>query len=111
MDEYYIEAGVHRAVAAREAGLSEIEAVLHVPGVPPVAMTVRLDSLHVNRVTVTRRVTRRRNLPGLLVALADPVARAKVPPIQLQRLGEFGQPRLVPLRLVTITDDPEEELP
>lgn len=31
--------------------------------------------------------------------------------MHVQRLGEFGQPRLVPLLAVVIADDPDEEFP
>ena len=107
MDEYYIEAGVHRAVAAREAGLTEIRAVLYVPYQPPQHLSVPLDRLHSSRRSVVGHTTRRRDLPGLIRAMADPVARAKVPEIAIQRLGEQGQPSTIPLADVGITDQEE----
>lgn len=63
MEEYYIEAGVHRCVAAREAGLDEIPAILHREGCPDVLVVVRLESLHSKRAVVVGQKTRRRDLP------------------------------------------------
>ena len=108
MDGYYIEAGVHRAIAAREAGLTEIEAVLHTPDQPSRRLIVSLDGLHSPRASVIGVKTKRYDLPGLIRAMSDPAARLKVPPIEIQRLGEPGQPALVPLATVVIVD---EEVP
>ena len=109
MDEFYIESGVHRAVAAREAGLFEIRAVVYIPGSPPLEMMVPLSALHANRRSVSRRINRRRNLPGLIRAMSDSAARESVPRIELQRLGEFAQPKTVPLIDVRITAENVEE--
>jgi len=109
MDEFYIESGVHRAVAAREAGLLEILAVVYIPGSAPLEIMVPLSTLHSNRRSVSRRITRRRNLPGLIRAMSDPAARESVPRIELQRLGEFAQPKTVTLVEVRIIEENVEE--
>ncbi|MBM3994398.1 MAG: hypothetical protein FJ303_09640 [Planctomycetes bacterium] len=44
--QYYIENGVRRAVAAREAGLKQIPAFLYEPGKQPQLITVDRDVLH-----------------------------------------------------------------
>ena len=107
MDGFYIEAGVHRAVAAREVGLMVIEAVLHVPDHPPHRMSIPLDELHSSRTSVIGTKTQRYDLPGLIRAMSDPASQLKVPPIHVQRLGEHGQPPLVPLAAVVIVDEVE----
>ena len=109
MELYYIESGVHRAVAAREAGLTELPARLYVPNSPVLELDVSLASLRSKRRTITRRITRRRDLPGLIRAMADPVTREKVPRIELQRFGEFAQPKTIPLADVVITNANDEE--
>jgi hypothetical protein len=106
---YFIESGVHRAIAARENGLDTIEAWLHTEGQPPTEIEASLDDLHSPRASVSRVVTKRRNLPGLIVAMATPATRVKIPRIHLQILGTFGQPRSVPLMTVTITNELSEE--
>ncbi|MGL4419294.1 MAG: hypothetical protein ACRCZF_01395 [Gemmataceae bacterium] len=89
--------------------MNEIEAVLYIPGQKPQQIVVRLDQLHTCRSRVSRTVSRRRNLPGLIAAMADPHKRGLVPLIELQRLGEKGQPRTTLLRDVVIHDGSEED--
>ncbi len=108
MDAYYIEAGVHRAVAAREAGLEEIEAILHVPEQPSIPVTVPLASLHSSRESVIGQKTKRRDVPGLIAAMLDPIARRKVPRIDIQSLGIPGQPKSIPLASVEIVGEDEK---
>ena len=109
MAEYYIEAGVHRAVAAREAGLEEIEATLHAPDQPSIRVRVRLADLHSNRAAVVGVKTKRRDLPGLIAAMADPKVRTRGPPIDLQPLGVAFQPRSIPLASVVIVAEEDDE--
>lgn len=110
MEEYYIEAGVHRAVAAREAGLEEVRAILHREGIVDEEIVVRLDQLFANRETVVGVKTKRRDLPGLIQAMLDPVARGNIPPIELQIRGVFAQPnKLFALHDVVIVFEEEDE--
>jgi hypothetical protein len=107
---YFIESGVHRAIAARENGLMEISAWLHQDGFHSVETLIPLAMLFSPRKTVSRVITKRRNLPGLIQAMANESTRNKVPIIHVQPLGVFAQPRSIPLRDVMINDDPSEEI-
>ena len=101
MDEYYIESGVHRAVAFRENGIQVIPAVLFVPGDSPIQIWVRLEQLHSYRVTVSRSDPRHA-YPQLELAMATALGRMRVPMIHLQPLGMPGQPPTIPLEQVVI---------
>ena len=102
LPQYYIADGVHRAVAARENGLLLIPARQVVQGKPDQFICVRLDQLRSPKVSISRRVTSRRNYPALEAALATPTGRAGVPPIEVQPLGASGQTASVPLAQVRI---------
>lgn len=101
MDEYYIEAGVHRAVAIRENGLRVIPAILYEPGQPPRAIWAPLDRLHSCRASISRSDPRH-NYPALERAMGTALGRSRMPPIELQPLGLPNQPPTVPLDQVTI---------
>jgi hypothetical protein len=101
MEEYYIEAGVHRAVAIRENGLHLIPAILYEPGQLPRSLSVSLDQLHTSRRTISRSDPRH-NYSGLERAMGTILGRSRMPPIELQPLGLHGQPRTVPLSQVVI---------
>ena len=101
MDEYYIENGVHRAVAAREAGLQVILAVLYVDGQAPQLVAVPLDRLRSPKPTISRSEPRC-NLTALEQAMSTTTGRAQIPPIDIQPLGAAGQSASVPLAQVTI---------
>jgi len=58
--EYYIENGVRRAVAARENGLKAILAVVHVPGQPSKTVLIDLDYLHSPKLAISRSERRYR---------------------------------------------------
>ena len=102
LPQYYIADGVHRAVAARENGLSAIPARLVVQGQADRLIYVIPDQLHSPKASISRRVTSRRNYPALEAALATPAGRAAVPPIEVQPLGAAGQGASVPLAQVQI---------
>jgi hypothetical protein len=102
LPQYYIADGVHRAVAARENGLLLLRARLVVQGQPDLLIDVRPDQLHSPKVSISRRVTARRNYPALVAALSTPTGKAAVPPIEIQPLGAPGQTASVPLALVQI---------
>ncbi|MCI0372259.1 MAG: hypothetical protein L0214_13020 [candidate division NC10 bacterium] len=102
-EQYYIEDGVHRAVALRENGIVQgIPAVLFTPGQSPRRIYARLDQLHSPRLTVSRTVTPRRNYPAMEAWLATPRSRSQMPPLHVQPLGAPGQSASVPLSQVQI---------
>lgn len=99
--QYFIEDGVHRAVAGRENGLKTIPAILYEPGQAPRRVYVRLDQLHSPKPAVSRSDPRHK-FPALEAAMATAVGRSKILPIAIQPLGVPGQPRSVPLSQVQI---------
>ena len=102
LPQFYIADGVHRAVAARENGLRLLPARLVVQEQPDQFICVRPDQLHSPKMSISRRVTSRRNYPALEAALATPAGRAAVPPLEVQPLGAPGQTASVPLAQVQI---------
>jgi hypothetical protein len=97
--EYYIEDGVRRAVAALEAKLQSILAILHESGKPPATVLVNLDRLHSPKSSLSRSSPRYlRAVQGML----SPQGRAGMPEIHLQPLGEPGQKSTIPLAHVTL---------
>ncbi len=101
MDEFFSENGVHRAIAARENGLKAIPAILYEPGKPPRQIWVPLAQLHSPRTSIGRSDARH-NDPAIERAMATPLGRARMPPIEVQPLGLSGQPPSIPLDQVTI---------
>ena len=102
LPQYYIADGVHRAVAARENGLLILRARLVIQGQPDQLIDVSPDQLHSPKVSISRKVTSRRNYPALEAVMASPVGSAAVPPIELQPLGAPSQTGSVPLAQVQI---------
>ena len=102
LPQYYVADGVHRAVAARENGLPALPARLVVQGQPDQLIYVNPDQLHSPKVSISRRVTARRNYPALEAALGTSAGRATVPPIEVQPLGGPSQTASVPLAQVQI---------
>jgi hypothetical protein len=100
-DAYYIEDGVHRAVAARENRLAIIPAVLYEPGQSPQAVYVPLGQLHSPKPSISRSGPRH-NYPALEAAMGTALGRSKIPPISIQPLGAPGQSHSIPLDQVTI---------
>jgi hypothetical protein len=97
--QYYIENGVRRAVAARESGVAHIAAVLYESGKTPQLITVDLDVLHSPKTSISQSDRRYiRALKGMPTAQT----RARVPPIDIQPLGEKGQKASVPLAKVAL---------
>ncbi|HEY1187403.1 MAG TPA: hypothetical protein VGE74_07075 [Gemmata sp.] len=101
MEPYFIENGVHRAVAARENGLTTIPAIVCEPGHPPRRIWVPLDSLYSPRRSVSRSDARH-NYPALEQAMGTVAGRMRMPPIEVQPLGLRGQPSSVPLAQVAV---------
>lgn len=95
--QYYIKGGVRRAVAAREAGLPDIPAIIVEQGKSDVCSRLPLDQLHSPKHTVSRdyRYIRHTEYPTL-------VLKTEPPPILVERLGLPGQSSTVPLADVTL---------
>ncbi|QDT15319.1 hypothetical protein [Alienimonas californiensis] len=103
MDEprYYIENGVHRAVAAREAGAPTLPAVLYRDGRPPQLVVVRIAALHVpaTKDALSRTSSRYRRVEA---ALPQILAGTMNAPIEVQPLGVRGQSASIPLASVRL---------
>ncbi len=99
--QYFIEDGVHRAVAARENGLRMIPAVLFVDGQPPRTLMAQLKDLHSPKSVISRSDPRRK-YGALESAMGTVQGRARIPPISLQPLGASGQKKSIPLAQVRI---------
>jgi hypothetical protein len=93
--DYYIENGVRRAIAAREAKLQSILATLYETGKPPTKILVKLDSLHSPKKSISKSHPR---YQSVVQGMSTPQGRARMPEIQVQPLGEPGQQPTVPFR-------------
>jgi hypothetical protein len=96
--QYYICAGVRRAVAARQAGWIELPAILKEPGKADVFVRVPLSQLHSpkNGILRNHRYIRYTEYPTLVLG-------TEPPPIEIERLGSPGQKASVPLAQVILT--------
>jgi hypothetical protein len=97
MPQYYIEQGVRRAVAAREAGLSDIPAVIYEPGMPPVAARIALTDLHSPKAAIARDYRYIRD-----TEYRTRVLKTEPPAIFVQPLGLAGQKKTTPLLQVVL---------
>ena len=97
MPAFYIQQGVRRCVAAREAGLPDIPATIFEPGKPPVTTRIPLDQLHSPKLSILRdyRYIRDTEYPTQVLK-TDP------PPIEVEPLGLAGQTRTIPLAQVAL---------
>jgi hypothetical protein len=97
MPKYYIQSGVRRSVAAREAGKVDIPAIIYEPGKPPVAVRIPLDQLYSPKPFVVRnqRYVRRTEYP-------TQVLKTEPPPIEVVPLGLHGQKKTTPLAQVSL---------
>ena len=95
--QYYIELGVRRGVAAREAGLIDIPAIIYEPGKAPVTTRLRLDQLHSPKSFIQRdyRYIRLTEYPTV-------VLKTEPPPILVHPLGSVGQKYTTPLMQVRL---------
>lgn len=97
--QYYIAEGVRRSVAAREAGLRMIRAILHEPGHPDRLVYVSPDQLHSPKRSISASDPRyRRAAQGM----ATPAGRNVIPPIEIEPLGRTGQTGSIPLKDVLL---------
>ena len=95
--EYYIESGVRRAVAAREAGVNNVLATVNTPGQAPTQALVGLGQLHSPKPSVSASDPR---YQSALQGMQTPQGRAGMPNIQVAPLG--GQTGSIPLSQVTL---------
>ena len=103
--DFYIEDGVHRAVALRENGIqTAVPAILFQLGQPPCRIYVKLGELYSPKATISRIPDQRHNFPMMQAWLATPQGRAQMPPIHVQPLGDPGQTASVPLAMVQIVN-------
>jgi hypothetical protein len=93
---YRIMSGVHRCVAAREAGLTEIRAVVdRGGGLGPVEL-VPLAELHSPKPAIGRW-DRGRDFMVLVGMMSDPAQRDALPPVELLVASPRGVKYLTPL--------------
>ena len=85
-DLYLIASGVRRAVAARQAGMKTIPAVLVVSGSPDVAFDAPLDQLYPPKDRIERFDPHGRYL-RIETGMANPLTRVAVPAIEAIRLS------------------------
>jgi hypothetical protein len=97
MPQYYVSAGVRRCVAAREAGLPDIPAIVYEPGKPPVRTRIPLDELFSPKAVIQRdyRYIRYTEYPTL-------VLRTEPPAIEVEPLGLPNQSQAIPLAQVQL---------
>lgn len=97
--QYYIAEGVRRSVAAREAGLKVIRAILHEAGKPDRIVYVSPDQLHSPKRSISASDPRyQRAAQGM----ASPAGRNVMPPIEIEPLGCAGQTGSIPLKGVQL---------
>lgn len=97
---YYLADGVRRAIAAREGNISILPARLKAAGMPDRLMYVSLDQLYSPKKTASASDPR---LIRVRQAMQTPAGRAKIPPLEIEILGAWGQSESIPLRDVVLT--------
>ncbi len=95
--QFYIEDGVRRCVAAREAGHIDIPAVVHEVGMAPITARIPLDQLHSPKSSILKdfRYIRNTEYPTF-------VLKTEPPPISVEPLGLPGQQKATPLAQVAL---------
>jgi hypothetical protein len=90
-EKFFIQNGVRRALASREDGRKTVPAILYREGRPPELFPrMRLSKLYTSKKGVPRDVRFLRIVPPI------------ESPIEIEPLGEAGQPRAVPLAFVQL---------
>jgi hypothetical protein len=94
---YYIQAGVRRAVAAQEAGWTDLPAIIYDSGQAPVFTRVRVDARYSPKSVIPRD-------PRYIVntEYTTAVLKTQPPPIEVQPLGQPGQTASIPLAQVRL---------
>jgi hypothetical protein len=97
MPQYYIASGVRRCLAAREAHLPDIPAIIYEPGKPPVRTRIPLDQLFSPKPVIQRDYRYIRN-----TEYPTQVLQTEPPPIEVEPLGLPNQGQEVPLSQVVL---------
>ena len=103
MELYKIGEGVHRSVAAREAGLDRILATIFQDGQPPRVQVVLLDQLYSPKAFI-HRFDRNADIMVLVSLLSTPEGRSRMVAIGIEPLSGAGAKRLTPIRSVLLLD-------
>jgi hypothetical protein len=98
-EQYYIAEGVRRSVAAREAGLKVIRAILRQPGQLDRIVYVSPDQLHSPKHSISASDPRYQRAAA---GMATPAGRSAMPPIEIEPLGAAGQTSSIPLKDVQL---------
>ncbi|HEY7066790.1 MAG TPA: DUF4157 domain-containing protein [Chloroflexota bacterium] len=96
-EQFYVQDGVRRAVAAREAGLTDVPATIYRPGQPPTTTRIPLDQLNSPKASIPYDT--RFSQGSLRPALQG----SPPPPITVEPLGQPGQLPTTPVPQVEIT--------
>jgi hypothetical protein len=98
MPQFFIQQSVRRCVAAREAGLADIPAIIFEPGKQPRHERIALSDLHSPKLSIPRdhRYIRGCEYPTQVVKMEPP-------PIEVEPLGLPGQKSTIPLLQVALT--------
>jgi hypothetical protein len=97
MPFFFVAWGVRRCVAAREAGLLDIPAIIYEPGKPPLRTRLPLNQLYSPKAAVARDFRYLHNSDYPTREL-----RTEPPPIEVEHLGLTGQSGSVPLAQVVL---------
>ena len=102
---YLLSDGVHRSVAAREAGLAGVLAwVCYDDGVqPPRQVVVPLDQLYSPHITINR-FDRRRDLLDLIRQMGSILGRSRVEAVIVAPVTPAVAARYTPVRQVVVTN-------
>ncbi len=98
-DRYYVAEGVRRSVAAREAGIKVIRAILRQPGKNDRIVNVALEQLYSPKRSISASDPRYQRAAR---GMATPVGRSSMPPIEIEPLGTAGQTSSIPLKDVQL---------
>ncbi len=92
--QYYIQDGVRRSLAAREAGLSDVPATIFRQGHKPITTRIPLDRLNSPKPSIPR------DSRYLDRNLAPTLSGSEPPPISVEPLGQPGQLPTTPIPLL-----------
>jgi hypothetical protein len=105
---YVIQDGVHRAVAARNAGLTGVLATIYRDGQPPQVRVVELHRLYSTKPVIGRR-DKGRDIVALTARLTTTLGRMNFEPVIVVRIATWAAARLTPLADVIVSDEAESE--
>ena len=105
---YKIMSGVHRSVAAREAGLNAILAQIEEDGSVVGVRVLPLTTLFTTKESISRW-DRTWDFHDLIAITKTVEGRAKLPPIFVEAITVKHSAKLTPLMEVKVLDDTEEK--